>query len=96
MFYHVFLAKQKEFDRKFEGYWRGQAIPDEIKFFQKSTTLAYIDSMIQKLEGKKKECLEIDNCIENDLPSCGNCKYNQCLDEQIAELKDERRLIENE
>ena len=23
----------KSFDEKFEGYWRGQAIPDEIKFF---------------------------------------------------------------
>ena len=23
----------KEFDKKFEGYWRGQAIPDELKFF---------------------------------------------------------------
>ena len=27
---------EEEFDRKFEGYWRGQAFPDEIKFFIRS------------------------------------------------------------
>ncbi len=27
---------EKDFDEKFEGYWRGRAIPDELKFFIRS------------------------------------------------------------
>lgn len=28
---------EKEFDRQFKGYWRGEAVPDEIKFFIRKT-----------------------------------------------------------
>ena len=73
-----------------------------LKELQKETTLAYIDSMISRLEGKKKDnvvFLDITNIekVENDLMKASLVVgYNQCLDEQIAQLKEERRLIENE
>ena len=31
------------FDKKFEGYWRGDAVPDEIKSFIKNTITAEVE-----------------------------------------------------
>jgi hypothetical protein len=52
---------EDRFDRQFDGYWRGRAIPDEIKFFIRkeiSTALeaktvevdAVIDALIEKYD----------------------------------------------
>lgn len=45
---------ESKFDKQFEGYWRGQAIPDEIKFFIKqlrSDTLSSVEEKIEKEHG---------------------------------------------
>lgn len=43
-------AWEKEFDEKFEGYWRGHAIPDEIKFFISSLLRAQREEAIEAVE----------------------------------------------
>lgn len=43
---------EAEFDEKFEGYWRGQSIPDEIKFFIKTHFIPRAE-VVEKLKGMK-------------------------------------------
>lgn len=44
---------EKSFDKQFKRYWRGNAIPDEIKFFIKSKRKEEIESIV----GEYKEAL---------------------------------------
>lgn len=46
---------EERFDRKFEGYWKGNAIPDEIKFFIRfllQEERARLREEIEKMEGQ--------------------------------------------
>lgn len=43
----------KEFNKKFEGYWRGNAIPDEINFYISSIRKDDIENLIEWLDTKQ-------------------------------------------
>lgn len=45
------LEKKLEvFDKKFDGYWRGQAIPDEIKFFISSLLQDFAKEVSEEID----------------------------------------------
>jgi hypothetical protein len=48
------------FDKKFEGYWRGDAVPDEIKSFIKNTITAEVERAYEK--GRQSVIAEIKDC----------------------------------
>lgn len=45
--------KKEEFDKKFEGYWRGEAIPDEIKFFLKKAIRESVEEALREVRPPK-------------------------------------------
>lgn len=49
---------EERFDKKFNGYWQGEAVPDEIKFF--------IKSIIQEEREKAKK--EVIDMLFKNLP----------------------------
>lgn len=49
---------EKDFDQRFEGYWRGNAVPDEIKFFIRSLLQAreeWLYSEVKKIMNDYEE-----------------------------------------
>lgn len=47
------------FDEKFEGYWRGQSIPDEIKFFIKTHFISRAEAVdkVKKIIEEKRQSI---------------------------------------
>lgn len=78
----------KLFDKRFEGYWRGRGVPDELKSFIHQQVKELLEGL--KMEGYKLFPEEGRNQTqiqtEKDLVS----GYNQCVKElnsKIAEAK---------
>lgn len=42
----------ERFDEKFVGYWRGEAIPDELKFHITTELHSILDALGEEVEGK--------------------------------------------
>jgi hypothetical protein len=70
---------ERQFDEKFAGYWRGQSIPDEIKFF--------INLLLAKQQEEFVKCIPEEKGMSaegNDVISWAKTVgYNDC----IADIK---------
>lgn len=55
------------FDRRFEGYWRGQAVPDEIKFFIQETLSQREKEIAEEVEKALEKHFEGFECGHNGL-----------------------------
>lgn len=50
---------REEFKKKFEGYWRGEVIPDEICFWWLSKFISHSTELLRKIEGEIVEIRKI-------------------------------------
>ncbi len=72
------------FDKQFEGYWRGQAVPDEIKFFIRKLLSKKERETADDVEKLKKKNAH-DYCVDNQdgCLECLNGYFNEAIDEVL-------------
>lgn len=78
---------ESKFDKKFNGYWRGNSIPDEIKFFIKTNFIAKSE-MREKIEKmKRKEGGEWEVGVDDGMGFDEAIPFNKALQDLLEELE---------
>lgn len=72
---------EKQFDTHFKGFWRGRAIPDEIKFFIRTLLASQRAELREKVEALKRT---------DDTQMSHDHVYDEALSDVRTLLKDEK------
>lgn len=94
----------ERFRERFAGYWRGEAIPDEILSF----FLTEQREVLERLKGEDKvlpkrfdcpDCIELMKELDRDDVCCAICNgergYNCAVADHNAKIEEEIKLLGN-
>jgi hypothetical protein len=82
----------KKFDKQFDGYWRGQTIPDEIKFFIKKTKQESYEEGVKTFDKELRERIEyLTHYCRSKFSQ--DCSRNETDEEKSTEMVSKEDLI---